>query len=150
MKLALDYLPRTARDLVELIGIRATLDLVKHYGGRQMQIAKGKRAKGAVQHQELAERIGAVAVRKLSERYGADVLTVPLCTRALLAARDAELQARFDELTGGGRSARAAVAIIVGEARIHETTVWRALKRDTGDAAIAKAAATSNQLDMFA
>lgn len=151
MTLSLAHLPRSARDLVELIGLPATLRLVEAYGGKTLDIAKGKRERGRAQHQEIAERIGALAAKKLAGRYGGAPFRVPSCKRAVLAARDAALQARFDELTGaGGTSARRAVPRLVDEFGIGDSAVWRALKRPAGAVAIAATVADEKQMGLFA
>lgn len=126
--LSLDHLPGTARELVDLIGLPATLRLVDAYGGRTIQIAKGKRSRGAAQLQALAECVGKVAARAIAERYPGDFLSIPNCKRAVAALRDARLQARFDELTAV-HSARAAVALLTAEFGLVESSIWRALKR---------------------
>lgn len=132
MTLDLSLLPPTARDLADLIGLPATLRLVEGWGGRAVQIARGKRAKGKAQLDELAAIVGRLEANKLAQRYGGGVLTIPLCADALRGARDGALQSRFDALTTtAGHSARQAVALLVGEFGIHESTVWRALKRPT-------------------
>lgn len=128
--LDLSLLPPTARDLVDLVGLAPTLRLVEALGGRSFQVAHGKRRQGRAQLAELADIVGADAAKGIARRYAGGVLVVPLCTAALRAARDRALQARFDMLTGEGElSARRAVAQLVGEFQMHETTVWRALKR---------------------
>lgn len=147
--LALAHLTPLARELVALIGLPATLALVEHYGGRTLQVAKGRRRRGRAQLDALAGVIGAQAVRILSHRYGGDFLPVPKCAAALRAARDAALQARFDAMTGGGDSARAAVAALVGEFGLVESSIWRALKRSVGGEAAAAAPRDDKQLAMF-
>lgn len=149
MKLDTALLPPTARDLAELIGLPATLRLVEAWGGRAVQIARGKRAKGKAQHDELATIVGRLAASKIAQRYGGDVLTIPLCADALRGARDGTLQARFDALTASGHSARRAVAQLIGEFGIHESTVWRALKRP-GTVEERLEARGDDQMDLFA
>lgn len=145
MNLSTAHLPGTARELVELIGLPATLRLVEAWGGRCVQVAKGARPRGRRQRQDLAETIGKAAADRLAARYAGDILRIPNCKRALLAVRDAELQARFDALTAAGRSARAAVTLMTGEFRLVESSIWRALKRDAAPAAVDVQAALREQ-----
>lgn len=143
--LPLDYLPQTARDLINLVGMVATMRLIQHRGGRTLDVRKldpGFR-------RDLAEIVGGVAADKIIAHYGGGPLIVPLCKRAMLAASDAAMQARFDELTNGGRSARCAVAMIAGEFGCTDRTVWTVLKRDAGDAAIARQVEDSTQTSLF-
>ena len=151
MKLSLDHLPKTARDLVDLIGLPAALRFIEAYRGRTLQVAHGKRSRGMVQIQELAEKIGAVAAKKIVARYKGGPLAVPKCWRAMIATRDAALQGRFDELTASGAySARRAVALLVGEFDLVESSIWRALKRPSGAAAVRAAVADTTQMGLFA
>ena len=46
MKLSLDHLPTSARDLIDLIGLPATLCLVEACRGQTLAIPKGKRLRG--------------------------------------------------------------------------------------------------------
>jgi len=150
LKLALDYLPATARDLVELMGLPAALRFIEAYRGQHLDIAKGKRLRGTAQLQEIAEKIGAVAAKALCRRYGGSCLSVPMCTAALRAMRDARLQARFDELTrSGGHGARSAVTVLVREFVLDSSTVWRVLKRPSGEAALAAKVADDCQAGLF-
>lgn len=151
MKLSLAHLPRTARDLIELIGLPATLALVASpWAGRMVQIAKGRRRAGVAQIAELAEIVGEHASRLIVRRYAGTILSIPTCKRALLAVRDAELHARFGAMTGReGLSARAAVDGLVSEYRIVASSVWRALKRSGVDLADPAATVDAAQLDLF-
>ena len=147
-------LPASARELAEIIGLAATLRLVEAYAGQVLAIPNGRRQRGRQQIEALAEVVGQAAAEKLCRHLaGQRYLSVPKCQAALRAARDARLQARFDELTGAGRhSARAAVSLLVAEFGLVDSSVWRVLKRPTGDAAplIRPAAGRAAQPDMFA
>ena len=88
-------------------------------------------------------------MRILCRHYGGSYLSVPKCARALRATRDSRLQARFDELTRGSRSARCAVSLLVTEFGLVESSVWRALKRPAGEAAIQAAVVDTRQISMF-
>lgn len=148
-RLSLAHLPPSARELIDVIGLQATLKLVEARGGRVLPIPKGKRRAGVAQLDELAEIVGLDAAKRLSRRYGGAPLSIPLCTSAVRAARDEALQARFDHLSAK-MSARAAVGQLVGEfGPISESTVWRILKRPAGGAAIAALVGDERQLSMF-
>lgn len=149
MSLSLNHLPRTARELVELIGLPATLRLVEAYRGQTLAIPKGKRLRGAAQIREISERIGAVATKALCRHHGGTYLSVPSCTAAMRATRDARLQARFDELTKANHSARHAVTVLVREFVLDGSTVWRVLKRPSGEAALAAKVADDRQAGLF-
>ncbi|GAB2182653.1 Mor transcription activator family protein [Denitratisoma sp. agr-D3] len=133
MKLSTAHLPPQALELVDLIGLAATLVLVECYPGRVLDIPTGDRRRGREFLAELADKIGTEAAEKLSQRYGASPLVVPKCAAALRACRDGKVQQRFDVLTAGGLSARKAVAQLTGEFCLVERTIWRILKRCPGD-----------------
>lgn len=143
MKLSPDHLPKTARDLIDLIGLPATLRLIEARAGQVLAIPKGKRRRGEARMLDLAEIIGAVATKALCQRYGGEYLTVPSCKRAAAAARDRALAARFDELLAAGIGARRVVNQLAREFRIDASTVWRISKRATapGDTAAASSRA---------
>ena len=146
--LPIDHLPPQARELVDLIGLPATMALVAAYRGQPLQVAKGSRVRGQRMIAQLAEKIGRVAANKIVQRYNGTVLRVPKCQAALRAIRDARLQARFDALTYAGVSARSAVIELIREFDIVESTVWRALKRPTSGIAVAEKPC-GNQLMLF-
>ncbi|MCM2306220.1 MAG: hypothetical protein NDI91_01975 [Sulfuritalea sp.] len=130
-KVYVSQLPAKARELVDFLGLPATLLLVKEYGGQTFMVPKGKRALGVARISELAEVIGTEAAEKLCHTYGGEYLTVPTCKRPLQALRDADMQSRFDAMTSaeGGLSARCATNQLAKDFGITSGTVWRALKR---------------------
>lgn len=132
-KAYVSQLPAKARELVDFLGLPATLLLVKEYGGQTFMVPKGKRALGVARIAELAEVIGTEAAEKLCHTYGGEYLTVPTCKRPLQLLRDADMQSRFDAMTTseGGLSARCAANQLAKEFGVTSGTVWRALKRAT-------------------
>jgi hypothetical protein len=130
-KAYVSQLPAKARELVDFLGLPATLLLVKEYGGQTFPIPKGRRARGTARIAELGEAIGTEAAQKLCHTYGGEYLTVPTCKRPLQLLRDADMQARFDAMTSkeGGRSARCAANQLAKDFGVTSSTVWRALTR---------------------
>ena len=122
-------LPAKARELVDFLGLPATLLLVKEYGGQVFMIPKGRRALGMARIAELREVIGTEAAEKLCHTYGGEYLTVPSCKAAMRAVRDAELQSRFDALLKEGKGARAIANQLAAEFRLDCSSVWRISKR---------------------
>lgn len=129
MKISLDHLPRTARDLVDLIGLPATLRLIEARGGQMITVPKRKRRAGEELFEQLVALVGPEPAEKICQRYGGEYLTVPSCKRAAHAVRDAQLQARFDALLAAGLGARAVANQLAGEFGLDVSTVWRASKR---------------------
>lgn len=149
VKLSLAHLPRTARDLVDLIGLPAALALIEARGGQVLTIPKRKRKAGEELFADLLDLVGQDAAEKIVGRYGGEYLTVPSCRRAAHAVRDAELQARFDVLLKEGKGARAIANQIAGEFRLDVSTVWRISKRAAADTANPEAV-VETQLGLFA
>jgi hypothetical protein len=124
VKLTLDDLPESLRDVVELIGLAATLNLVEHFGGL---IALYVPRDIEPEH-PIAVAIGITAARKLAAHYGTDSLrNIPRCVAGLRRIRDAQIHARRE---AGESPARLALAF-----GITERQVWSILAelRDSGD-----------------
>ena len=81
-----DYLPSSAQDLVELIGLDAALELIKARGGTQVRLPKT-----ATPEHYLTGIIGYEALETLCTVYGGDTLEPPRCVNALRALRDAAI-----------------------------------------------------------
>lgn len=150
MRLSLAHLPRTARDLIDLIGVAATLRLVDARAGQMIAVPKRLRVKGEAAFEVLAGVIGEDAAAALCERYGGEYLTVPSCKRAVLAVRDAELQVRFDGLLAEGLTARAVANQLAATYGLDVTSVWRASKRAGARADDPAAILSAPQADLFA
>lgn len=84
---AQDDLPKTARDLVEIIGLAATIDLVKMFGGDELkvpEIVDGHSRMWSI----LVETIGPEAAKRLVQFNGGTSIYVPTCAAALRIHRD--------------------------------------------------------------
>ena len=91
MKLTLDDLPESLREVVDLIGLAATLRLVEQFGG---MIALYVPREIEADHQ-LAAELGLPAARKLAGHYGGDYLrNIPRCASGLRRIRNAEIRRR--------------------------------------------------------
>lgn len=123
MSLTLDDLPESLRDVVELIGLAATLKLVEHFGG--LIVLYVPREIGP--EHPIAVAIGITAARKLSVHYGGDCLrNIPLCVAGMRRIRDAEIRRR---------AASESAASLAREFTLTERHVWRILAEalDGGD-----------------
>lgn len=90
-----EQLPATARELIEIIGLDATIDLVKMYGGDELRIplvVDGNSHMWAA----LAEAIGRDAAMRLVERCKATTIYVPMCVSALRSERNRDIIRRYD------------------------------------------------------
>ena len=117
-KISVDDLPPSLRELVEIIGLPATLKFIECYGGLiRLYIPRELRA-GNV----LAKDIGITAARKLIARYGGeDIYNIPNCKRALCAVRDREIVDRFNH----GNTATA----LMRDYNLTERYIWYILAR---------------------
>lgn len=88
-------LPKTAQDLVHAIGLDATIDLVKMFGGDEFYLPGS--ADGASKlWAAIVEAVGIDAARKLIEHFGNVRIYVPTCHAALLKVRNREIIERYD------------------------------------------------------
>lgn len=91
-------LPKSIRDLVELIGLPATLTLVKAYGGIYLKVPVGVRADGATRAR-LVGMLGEEAAEKLIRTYGGERVAIARCEAALRDERDRRIIAEYDANT---------------------------------------------------
>ena len=90
-----EFLPATAQELVEVIGLNATIDLVRTFPGDDLKIPEVVNGTSRM-WEILVETIGAEAATKLVQRYGGTAIYVPVCQRALLVVRNRAIIQRFD------------------------------------------------------
>jgi hypothetical protein len=91
-----DDLPRSAQELVDVIGLHATIDLVKTFGGDEIkvpQVIDGNARMWSI----LVETIGRDAVVQLIARCGGTTIYVPTCRARLAQERDREIIRRFNK-----------------------------------------------------
>lgn len=89
-------LPDTVLDIVDVIGLAATEQLVKAIGGARFKFGKGK-----VDTERLAilvEAIGEVKTHELLQVYGGEELYVPRCSKALIQLRNHRFYQEFVKL----------------------------------------------------
>lgn len=123
MKLSVDDLPASLLDLVELIGLAATLNLVERFGGLIQLYVPRDIEPG----HPIAQAIGITAARKLAKEYGTDCLrNIPRCAEGLRRIRNGEIRARHPN------ESAAALALAYG---LTERQIWTILAegRAAGD-----------------
>lgn len=116
-------LPESAHDLIEVIGLQATIDLVKAHGGGMVKVPSvvdGHSRAWAI----LEEAIGHEAARKLVEsRFKGTPVEVPLCAAALRAERNRDIVRRieagepFDQVRSSHRITRSYMYRVLGRTR---------------------------------
>lgn len=89
--LSIDLLPPLLQEFVRLIGLQATMAMVKRYGGVRIYIPANPKP----DHQ-LVQVVGWDNLVKLSEAFGAQPhFQLPKAKAALLAIRDARIRAEY-------------------------------------------------------
>lgn len=106
-------LPASLREVIEIIGLPATLKLVENWGGLiALYIPRNINT-----DHPLARQLGLEAAFKLTERWGGDYLrNIPKATAALRAARNREIIAR--------RAAGESAAKLALEYGVTERQIW--------------------------
>lgn len=89
-------LPVLAQRLVDLIGMDATINLVKEEGGNELHLPAVVDGR-SVAWARLAEIVGHDAAAKLVRDWPDIRLYVPMCTAALKAERNREIVRRYSE-----------------------------------------------------
>ncbi len=94
----LDYqeiLPATAKELVEVIGIKDAIELIKRYGGNTMLITC---VKHSYAYQDLAEVLSAEKIEKIKNHYKHTRLYIPKCEEAMIMIRNREFWKAVEKL----------------------------------------------------
>ena len=120
---AMDNLPRSVRDLIDLVGVTPALALVRAYSGNVLKVPTGARADGQVRAQ-LIDIMGAEAADKFIACYGGERLPIARCQVALKDERDRQIIAAYD----GGQS----VPSLARERLLTERQIRTILKRVPG------------------
>lgn len=123
MNIAAADLPESLREIVALIGLPATLQLVERFGGL---IALYVPTEIGPEHQ-IAIAIGISAARKLAAHYGGDcVRNIPRCAAGLRRIRNDDIRAR--------RAAGVSAARLALSFGLTERQIWSILNEaDTGN-----------------
>lgn len=115
----LDNLPKSVRDIVELVGLTAAIALVKAYGGIYLKVPIGQREGQTRAY--LIEIMGHDAALKFIAHYGGERLGIPRCDAALRDERDRRIIRDYD--------ANTSAATIAQRERLTERQVRNILKR---------------------
>jgi hypothetical protein len=104
-------LPPKIRELDELIGITAALQLVDHYGGTHVYVPAAPPA-----DHPLVKLIGLEAAQLLARRWPSEYVKLPRCAALMRAERDERIRTRHAAGESGPALARAF--------RMTERNVW--------------------------
>lgn len=85
-------LPATAQELVEVIGLAATMGIVAVRGGARLCVPKQTTG-----DHWLAERIGMEAFERLTQVYAGEEIEIPCCSVAFLKVRENTIYGQFEQ-----------------------------------------------------
>lgn len=122
--MSMDNLPKSIRDIVDLVGLPATMALVRAYGGIYLKVPTGARADGAVRARLIA-LMGEDAAAALIRTYGGERVAIARCEAALRDERDSRIIAAYD--------ANTSAATIALRENMTERHVRNILKRVPGE-----------------
>ena len=96
-------LPPLVRDMVEVMGLPATMALVARMGGQRLRIPGLPLARASSRLQALEAIVGEPAAARFADRWGDVDVVVPRCLRAMLRERnrricDESMRTSVDEL----------------------------------------------------
>ncbi len=120
---------RAFEELVGLIGLPATLELVRERGGTTFTVPLGMTYRGQEQREKLVQLIGREQTTRLIRRYGGTSLYIPTCRQAVVDRRDVKINRERDELARQGLSERALVRELATRHGLSDRQIWRILKR---------------------
>lgn len=94
----MDNLPRSVRDIIELVGVAPALALVHAFPGNILKVPTGAREDGQVRAR-LIDLMGEAAAVQFMSTYGGERLTIPRCHAALRDERDRRIIGDYDSGT---------------------------------------------------
>lgn len=124
----IEHLPASVRELIAIIGLNEALDIVRKFGGTTLLIPKGKNSLGKASLHILSEEIEDEALTKLSLYYGGEPIYIPRCDKALIKARNSEINARFVDAVKKGGAAIRTVSVLAHEYKLSDRWIWKILK----------------------
>ncbi|MEG1609637.1 MAG: Mor transcription activator family protein [Bilophila sp.] len=118
-----------ARDLVNVVGLSATLKLVEAMGGLNIRIPLGMTAQGQARRDAFVALIGLEATTRLIGQYGGTMLYVPSCRQARVDARDQAINRERNRLASAGCTERRLVDDLARQYGLSSRHIWRILKK---------------------
>lgn len=111
MRLDVQQLPGSLSDVIDVIGIDATLRLVEHLGGTRLYIPEA-----ITPEHPVVAMLGHHNGFALAERFGGEQLLLPRCIAAVRAVRDASIRA---QRAGGASTKKLALSHGLTERQIY-------------------------------
>lgn len=111
VEIDINHLPPIARELIDALGLTATLSLVEAFGGVRIYIPQH-----LTDDHVLVTSIGRALADVLSSRFGGEQLNIPRCVHALRAVRNTKIRR---ERLSGASPARLALRYAITERQIY-------------------------------
>lgn len=128
LRRCLHILPRTARDLVRVLGgLEPVLALVSALGGVTVRVP-ARRGETRAAGDTLRAVVGPWGLRRLVEHYGGTELYIPRCAQPLRRVRNAAIIENFSACAAQGESSGAAVRRLALEYGLSDRRIWEILK----------------------
>jgi Mor transcription activator family len=89
----INILPGVLREMVDLIGLPATMQIVQRHGGTRLWVPA--LIETLAPDHKLVKLVGMTSARTLSEQYGGETLEIPKAERALRAIRDKAIREQW-------------------------------------------------------
>lgn len=89
----INILPGVLREMTDLIGLPATMQIVQRHGGTRLWVPA--LVETLAPDHKLVKLVGMAAARTLSEQYGGETLEIPKAERALRAIRDKAIREQW-------------------------------------------------------
>lgn len=89
----INILPGVLREMTDMIGLPATMQIVQRHGGTRLWVPA--LIETLAPDHKLVKLVGMAAARTLSEQYGGETLEIPKAERALRAIRDKAIREQW-------------------------------------------------------
>ena len=106
-------------EIVGVIGLPATVTLVKSFGGTGFYLTRN-----GLDYERVVSAVGEVLAKKLTEYYQAAYFYLPKCDVALRVLRNRAFNADFLALTESGKSGRAAMIELCQKYKLSDRHGW--------------------------
>lgn len=121
-----NLLPETVRQMADVIGIRATQDLVAALGGARFKFGKGR--EDTARLRLLFSAIGEAKTYELLKVFGGEELYIPRCDAALRGLRNEQFRNDFIRLKEKGMSGMMAMTELCPRYGISDRTGYTILR----------------------
>lgn len=128
----LPQFPRTAADLVRIVGLAGTAAIIKAWGGGAWDVpirVGGGNPAGRLRYAQLSELVGDAAAARVIGYWGGSTLNIPNLKEVIWSSQQDKIRTEYDQLTVregySGREACFALAIKFG---VTDKAVQNAIK----------------------